>query len=610
MSKEIHEKDIGQEKQVFEVTLPKNQLEKIQICIGNAYDSPTADMVKYNIYLVDKTLKKVTECIGFYELPKNKNVLDRDKDFDVRGLGEDSMNIYEDVKQRFTKGLKKPVKPVSQSPPDSSSDEENGDESSSDEETENKDRDDISFIQDYFNGNSQLPKDKIVKTYLDNFAKGGIWASEIAIALTGLFSNVYIIIANERELYSKEKPSSKDTPLLDLNMRIYPEIELLPYDKNIEYVIISYEKERHYRVVQHAGKAKFTQEELPATIIERFCKLHHPSVELPKGVEDETFDTTVISTTGGGDCFFDSIYRATKSSDPSGKPPDIYLSEVHAFRKEIAKAMEKNQKAAEIITRAYIRSTRKSTDSIRDDFYKEKKMKVDDNIFQYAYTSIFSVNKYDEDDFTFEEKRHVLTNFLTLFYEFSPDTSEASKDKFKDTYNGLYGYGKQNIKTVSLEEQRQNLRPLFEPKPPAPKPKRVIEEPEPAPKPAPPAPKPAPKPKIVIEEPEPTPAEPNPVGPNIDIPDGTEEKVIEIINIYKSSDTDKKEKLAKYNKPQLTSAWEIIMKSVPGLQPKSVAGKTVDQLKQCLAGDQTEKCVKQTKKAKGGESSKYTRKKI
>ena len=68
--------------------------------------------------------------------------------------------------------------------------------------------------------------------------------------------------------------------------------------------------------------------------------------------------------------------------------------------------------------------------------------------------------------------------------------------------------------------------------------------------------------------------------------------------------------MAKYNKTQLTSAWEIIMKSVPGLQPKSVAGKTVDQLKQCLAGDQTEKCVKQTKKAKGGVSSKHTRKKI
>ena len=94
MSKQIHEKDIDEQKQVFEVTLPLNQLEKLQICVGNAYES-TSSTNKYNIYNVDKSSKKVTETIGYYELPKDtSNILDKEGDFNVREMGEEKMFIY------------------------------------------------------------------------------------------------------------------------------------------------------------------------------------------------------------------------------------------------------------------------------------------------------------------------------------------------------------------------------------------------------------------------------------------------------------------------------------------------------------------------------------
>jgi hypothetical protein len=47
MNKKIHDKDIDQEKQVFEVTLPKYNIEKLQMCVGNAYESSSTKN-KYN----------------------------------------------------------------------------------------------------------------------------------------------------------------------------------------------------------------------------------------------------------------------------------------------------------------------------------------------------------------------------------------------------------------------------------------------------------------------------------------------------------------------------------------------------------------------------------
>ena len=58
MSKKIHPSDIDQEKQAFEVTLPKFNLENIYICVGNDYEHNKTH-VRYNIYNVDKQTKKV-----------------------------------------------------------------------------------------------------------------------------------------------------------------------------------------------------------------------------------------------------------------------------------------------------------------------------------------------------------------------------------------------------------------------------------------------------------------------------------------------------------------------------------------------------------------------
>jgi len=628
MSKQIHEKDIDEEKQVFEVTLPINQLEKLQICVGNAYES-TPDTNKYNIYNVDKGSKKVTECIGYYELPKDTNVLDKDGDFNVRELGEEKMVIYEDFKSK--KGKSKPVKKAKKVVED--------DEKEKGDQLPNVTygvKDEQYYIRDYFNGNYKLERTKIVPTYLENLETPRTWANDVAISLTGMFSNVYIIIANENFLYTGlgeyEKPALASTPLLDLDMSIHPANDELFYDESIEYVIVSYKSQTHYRLVQHKGKVKFKEDELPNVIVERFCKRHHPGNGPDKGVDNDTFDTTVIETAESGDCFFDSIYRAVRADDPDRKPAGVYLDEVHQFRKEIAKEMAENDIAKKIINQVYIRYTEQSYDVIRNEFYKNKNKSTvleptDDNVFQFAVASIFG-KEHDSDEFTFEEKKLVLTTFLTLFYEFVPVVTEESKDDFKEKYIGIYGYSKGDIKGDSVDVQRANLKPLFanvqkpEDKAKKPKgkakvvivsdsteeelPKPVIEPEPPKPKPGPkpkPAPKPAPEP---APEPEPKPA---PVKNGIEVPDGTDPDVAEIIAIYNSSDTDKREKLNKYKQPSLLKAWGIIEPFVNGQSKTKVNKGGVNQLRDCLAGDTSEKCIKPTKKAGGAKSSKYTRRK-
>ena len=252
---------------------------------------------------------------------------------------------------------------------------------------------------------------------------------------------------------------------------------------------------------------------------------------------------------------------------------------------------------------------------------------TDDNVFQFAVASIFG-KEHDSDEFTFEENKLVLTTFLTLFYEFVPVVTEESKDDFKEKYIGIYGYSKGDIKGDSVDVQRANLKPLFanvqkpEDKAKKPKgkakvvivsdsteeelPKPVIEPEPPKPKPGPkpkPAPKPAPEP---APEPEPKPA---PVKNGIEVPDGTDPDVAEIIAIYNSSDTDKREKLNKYKQPSLLKAWGIIEPFVNGQSKTKVNKGGVNQLRDCLAGDTSEKCIKPTKKAGGAKSSKYTRRK-
>jgi hypothetical protein len=153
-------------------------------------------------------------------------------------------------------------------------------------------------------------------------------------------------------------------------MFIYPTIDQLPHDPSIEYVIVSYKSQTHYRLVHHKGKVRFKESELPNVITDRFCKRHHDGAV--KGVDDASFDTEVIETTSNGDCFFDSIYRATRADEPDRKPGTAYAKEVEAFRKEIAKDMEGNPIAQKMITQIYIRQTEESYDSIKEDFFKKK----------------------------------------------------------------------------------------------------------------------------------------------------------------------------------------------------------------------------------------------
>ena len=644
MSKQIHEKDIDEQKQVFEVTLPLNQLEKLQICIGNGYET-SATMNKYNIYNVDKGSKKVTENIGYYELSKDTpNILDKEGDFNVRELGEEKMFIYEEFKSRYGKGKSKPAKKAKAKKVSADSDEESDDKVYAIDDQQQ-------YMRDYFDGNYKLDKAKIVPTYLENLAKSEKWANDVAISLTGMFSKVYIIIANEQVLYTEVgeaiKEAKDDTPLLDLNMFIYPTIDQLPFDKSNEYVIVSYKSQTHYRLVHHKGKVRFKESELPNVITDRFCKRHHDGAV--KGVDNDSFDTEVIETISNGDCFFDSIYRATRADEPDRKPNTAYAKEVEAFRKEIAKDMAGNAIAQKIITQIYIRQTQESYDSIKEEFFKKKNgssklEQTDDSIFQFAVATIFGQH-HDEDDFTFEEKQDVLTKFLTLFYEFVTEINEENKDDFRKKYRSVYGIGLEDIKGDSLDAQREKLKPMFKdapkpvenPKPPA--------EPNPAPKPPaepnPPAeeneqgkekekeqeqeqekavkkPK---KPKIVIapsddkvdvetvDQPSGPVSESAEKKPIIKIPDGTDPKVVDIIGIYLSNNTDKEKQLEKFSKAQLTSAWEIIIASVPGLQPRTTVSKNIASLVKCLSGDTSVACVKQSKKAGGTKSSKYTRKK-
>ena len=49
---DIHENDIGKEKRVFLVTLPKNNIENMQICVGDGYEDD--DNLRYNVYSINK----------------------------------------------------------------------------------------------------------------------------------------------------------------------------------------------------------------------------------------------------------------------------------------------------------------------------------------------------------------------------------------------------------------------------------------------------------------------------------------------------------------------------------------------------------------------------
>lgn len=614
MNKKIHDKDIDQEKQVFEVTIPKYNIEKLHMCVGNAYESSSTKN-KYNIYNVDKNTRKVTECVGYYELDKGKEVMDKDGDFNVRALGEEAIELYPEFVSSY--GVKpkkaKTTETISKKLPESVS------------ISPKYIEDDQQYMNEYFDNKYDLTDEQIIPTYLKNFKKPNVWVNDVGVSLTGIFSNVYIIVVNEQFEYDgvNIKPSSPSTQTLDLNMAILPRNDELDYDKDRKYVLVSYRSQTHYRLIESNGKVLFSENELPEKIIQRFCTKHHPNEQLPDGVSDVEFPVKIIETTSGGDCFFDSIYRATKSVDVNAKK-DAYLKEVHEYRKEIADGMESNPMAQRLIIQSYRVNAVQDVDTIRNKFYNDKFSRKatpeDDAVFKYAYSSIFGVNKHNEDDFSFVDKETILITYLTLLYEFFPDFSQEHQDEFKDAYNSLYGLGKSmNIKD-SLEKQRTALSKSLS----KPKEESKVNElplPEPAPKPSVEQPqivkiskvsKTAPKPAPVAPEPAPSAPE-----PKIDVSTITDAVTKEIVEIYLSSESqeEKKKKLDKFkkNKSQLESAWKIVKDSNTDLFRATPDPKNIQSYIDCLSGDLSEKCTKepkQSKKASKAKGGKYTRKNI
>jgi hypothetical protein len=620
MNKKIHENDLEKEKQVFEVTIPKYNIEKMQMCVGNAYESSSTKN-KYNIYNVDKNTKKVTECVGYYELEKGKEVLDKEGDFNVVAIGEEAIELYPDFvagyssKSKKTKVTKETTQSKSTKLPDTVS------------LSPKYVVDDQKYMQDYFENKYDLPDEQVIPTFLKNVKKPQVWANDVAISLTGIFSNVYIIIANEDIEYDESqgnKPSTSSTELIDYNMTILPRNEELDYDKDRKYVLVSYKSQTHYRLVESNGKVSFLENELPEKIIKRFCSKHHPSEQLPDGVDD--FPVKVIETASSGDCFFDSVYRATHAVDANAKPDD-YLKDVHKYREEIADGVESNPLVQQIIMQAYRVNALQDVDSVRNKFYNDKfgrkATPEDDAVFKYAYSSLFGANKHNEDDFSFAEKETILITYLTLLYEFFPDVSQEHQDDFKGVYNELYGVGKTMDIKDSLEKQRTALAKSVGPKD---KPKekekeeakvgelkeakvdesvkivkkpkaKVVEAPEPKP-----VPNPAPEPVVETKS-------------SIDVSSIADVDTKAIVTIYLSSDQEdvKKKKLDEFSAKKLEVAWKIVNESNPELFRATPVPKNKPSYIDCLSGDVSEKCVKeqkQSKKAKDKKGGKYTRKNI
>jgi hypothetical protein len=621
MNKKIHENDLEKEKQVFEVTLPKYNIEKMQMCVGNAYDSKP-NMNKYNIYNVDKNTKKVTECVGYYELEKGTEVLDKDGDFNVVAIGENAIELYPEFVSGYSSKPKKSK------------------ESKITKETQPKKLpntvslspkyvvDDQKYMQDYFENKYDLPDEQIIPTFLKYVKKPQVWANEVAISLTGMFSNVYIIIANEDLEYDEtqgNKPSTSSTKLIDYNMTILPRNEELDYDKDRKYVIVSYKSQTHYRLVESNGKVSFLETELPRQIIERFCSKHHPSEQMPDGVDE--FPVKVIETASSGDCFFDSIYRATHSVDANASP-NTYLKDVHKYREEIADGVESKPMAQQIIMQAYRVNAVQDVDTARNKFYNDKfgrkATPEDDAVFKYAYSSIFGANKHSEDDFSFADKETILMTYLTLLYDFFPDVSQENQDEFKGVYNGLYGVGKTMDIKDSLDKQRTVLAKSFGPDKPKEKEEtkvdelktttKIVKKPK-APPPVVPVVVPVVDPVVVpVVDPVVVPVAPEPKS-TIDVSSIADPTTKTIVTVYLSSESQeaKKAKLGGYSVKELESAWKVVNESNPDLFRATPVPKNKLSFVDCLSGDVSEKCVKeqkQSKKAKDKKGGKYTRKNI
>jgi len=371
---------------------------------------------------------------------------------------------------------------------------------------------------------------------------------------------------------------------------------------------------------------------LPEKIIQRFCSRHHPSEELPDGVSDEEFPVKVIETASSGDCFFDSIYRATHAVDANASQ-NAYLKDVHKYREEIADGVI-NPMVQQLIIQAYRVNSVQDVDTTRNKFYndkfKRKATDADDAVFKYAYSSIFGSNKHSEDDFSFAEKEAVLFTYLTLLYEIFPDVSQEHQDEFREVYNGLYGVGKTMDIKDSLDKQRTALSKSFGEKPKEQekeqekpkeqeetKEKEEVKEVVKIVKKSKTKEKEKEKEKEPVVDPvvEPAVSEPK---PSIDVSSIEDPTTKAIVSIYLSSDSQdaKKTKLTgKYDAKELDAAWKLIVASDKELFRANPDPKNKTSYIDCLSGDVSEKCLqkpkeKQSKKTKDKKGGKYTRKNI
>ena len=615
MSKKIHSSDIDQEKQVFEVTLPKFNLENIYVCIGNDFEHNKTH-VRYTIYNVDKGTRKVTENIGYYEFPKDKErseLIDSDGDFKVMELGEDNMTIHDEFIAKMSKSQR--AKTTNPEKPKKSGIEADTPSPSPDSfvpiDVGNADEDNV--LDEYFNSNKELTSAEIVPTFMTNFIAPQKWVNSVGVFITSVYSDVYIIVISDGVPYTSGippeavKPEDGDGKFINFQMKMYPILEDMDHDPDKKYVLLLYEPRTHYRLLEYEGKVLFNENELPKKIVERVCKVHHETDVV--GVEN-SLQLGVIQTADEGDCFFDSVYRATKNVDDVNAPKNTYVPQVHEFRKEIAEGVKGNKNVERNIKQLYNLFSQSDLNNIRDKFYLGKNGKKpvskdkEDNIFHSTMNVIFKM--YPEVDLTYAEKETIITNYLTLLYRFSPDVSADSPEftAFSEKYTQLYNTGGRDI-YEPLDVQYEELQKVLKPEP------KVVEQ----------VPKPKAKPKLVVVDdqlpvaPQPVaqPVAPQPIAEpvvkQVNIPDGTDAVVASIIGIYNSADSiaEKKTKLEKFKKPQLAAAWEVIKEQVPGM--KNPSPVNAPDYINCLSNDPAHTCNKKETKKKGGQSNNTTRRK-
>ena len=654
MSKKIHPSDIDQEKQVFEVTLPKFNLENIYICIGNDYEHNKTH-VRYNIYNVDKSTRKVTENIGYFEFTKDKDrseMMDSDGDFKVMELGEENMTIHDEFIAKMSKSQRvKGTKPTKKAAEVTEVVQEEKEEVSKpfvplDAANADEDR----AIEEYFNNDKELKSAEIVPTFMTNFIKPRKWVNSVGVFMTALHTDVYIIVISEGVRYTEGIPPAVvkadpgDGDLINFQMKMYPILEGVEHDPAKKYVMVLYEPRTHYKLIEHEGNVLFNENELPQKIIDRVCKPHHETQV--KGVAN-SLKLGVIKTADEGDCFFDSIYRATKNVDDVHAPKNEYVAQVHEFRKEIAEGVKGNKLVERSVKELYNLFSQADLNTIRDKFYlgkngnKPESGDNEDTIFQAVIVIIFKM--YEETDLTYAEKDKMFTNYLTLLYRIYPGVKSVDSDefnKFSATYTQLYRKGNRDV-NEPLDIQEQELQKVLNPKveakapepvvkvppkqskklvvqtepvveapPPKKQVKKLVVQPEPVVEVPPPEP---PKPVVVAQEPA---VKKVVIEPNYVLPKDCDiTRITGILEIYNSSDSveDKKQKLNKFivrgkGTLDFAAAWNIIKEQVPGI--KLPTKNTLDDYINCLANDPAQTCSKKETKKKGGDRHNTTRKKI